>query len=481
MAVRRILTLITSGTIAVSAALASASPRSDPTVGRAVFTGATLPSPTSISLDPAAIGLPPTLKLQIYLALTSTLEQLAIDRKTLDLDSGALSSGAHVRDVGLGPGGTFAALWHPNERLTLGFQASMPPPEMQPDDRQPLRYQTLGTGQRSYDTTAGVSLLVTDGFYVGASLTHENTFLHLRYARDTALVAGHGAGGIDSDCGGARCGVENPAATELYDVTVRAPWFATSNLRVNVGTVVQVATDVWIALAYHTPPGFAIQTELDGTMAVTRAPRDGGTVLHGDSTVYVSYPASADGEVRARLPKDLDLHVGGRWEDLSRLQAYDVRGYASTFRANGIPEQMLRARGLHDAFALWAGVEQVEVDERNPFRFGARIGYETSSVNSDRLSAMTVAPSAVTLDLGAQTRIGDSVFQLSYGIAYSPTITVDHSAFDPRYQLECIEADNDYATRGCGAARNGYALPSADGDYRRIDHSIRLGFRHEFH
>jgi len=42
--------------IAGDRALAHASPRSDPTAGRAVFTGATLASPTSISLNPAALG-----------------------------------------------------------------------------------------------------------------------------------------------------------------------------------------------------------------------------------------------------------------------------------------------------------------------------------------------------------------------------------------------------------------------------------------
>src|SRR4051812_24518550 len=88
MAVRRILTLITCGSIAVSSA--SASPRSDPTTGRAVFTGATEPSPTSIGLNPAAIGLD-TIATKIYLAVTSTLTQLAIDRRVPDITTGALT------------------------------------------------------------------------------------------------------------------------------------------------------------------------------------------------------------------------------------------------------------------------------------------------------------------------------------------------------------------------------------------------------
>src|SRR4051812_43948016 len=54
MAPRRILTLALA---LAGAAPAAASPRSDPTAGRAVFTGATTHHATSIVLDPAALGL----------------------------------------------------------------------------------------------------------------------------------------------------------------------------------------------------------------------------------------------------------------------------------------------------------------------------------------------------------------------------------------------------------------------------------------
>lgn len=465
MAVRRILTLITCGSIAVSTS-ALASPRSDPTTGRSVFTGATVPSPTSITLSPAAIGLD-TLGTKLYLAVTSTLSQLAIDRRTIDLDSGALASGPRIRDVRLAPGGDLGVLWHPNESLTLGFGGRVPPPELQIEDRRSLGYSTLGGGQRTYNATFAVSLRVTSAFYFGASVSHENTFLRLRYLRDTALEAGERS-------------VESPDAAETYDVAVRTPFLATSNLKVNIGTVFRVAPDVWIGLAYHTPPGLDVQTTMNGDMDVTRAPRDGRTLVRGGSTVYVSYPASIDGEVRARLPEELDLHVGARWEDLSRMQAYDVRGYGSVFAFNGIPEQMLRARGLHDSFALWAGVEQVDVDERKPIRLGARVGFETSSVDDAKLSPLTVAPAMVTLDLGAQARLGAWVVQLGYGIGYSPTISVTDSDFDPRDRLACIDNGFDYTTPACRATRNGYALPTAAADYRRIDHSMRLGFRYEF-
>jgi hypothetical protein len=468
MAVRRILTLIICGSIAVSSS-ASASPRSDPTIGRGVFTGATVPSATSIGMSPAAIGLD-SQGIKLYFALTSMISQLAIDLTNHDA----------VSDVLLAPGGDFAVLWHPNERLTLGASLRLPPPELQIKDEAALRYHTLGDGQRTFLGTVAVSLRVTSSLFFGASVGHENTFLHLRFARDTALEAGHGPGGVDSDCGGRPCGIENPEAAELYDVNVRTPILAVSNLRVNIGTVFSVAPDVWVGLAYHTPPGLDVQSTLDGDMTVTRAPRDGGAIVRGGSQVYVSFPASVDAEVRARLPDELELHVGGRWEDLSRFQAYDVRGYGSVFAFNNIPEQLLRARGLHDSFAVWAGVEQVDVDERKPLRFGARLGFETSSVDDAKLSPLTIAPATATLDLGAQARVGGWIVQLGYGLAYAPTISVLDSAFDPQARLDCIDSGYDYATKACDSTRHGYGVPTAAGTYRRIDHALRLGFRYEF-
>ncbi len=470
MAARRILTLITCCTIAP----AIASPRSDPTSGRAVFTGAATPHATSVALNPAAIGLGPVS--EIYFALVSTLQQLRIDRKTIDPATGALAPEPSVTDTQLGPGGMLAFMWHPSERLTLGGEARLPPPELFPEDHDELRYHTLGNGQRNYVATVGVSLRITGKFYFGASVSHENTFLRLRYARDTALEAGRGPDGIDGDCGGSPCGIENPAATELYDVDVASPWLATSNLKVHLGTVFSPYPNVWVGLAYHTPPGFDIQTTLDGTMAITPAPRDGGDMIRGGASVLVSYPASVDGEVRARLPENLELHVGARWEDLSRMQAYDVRGYGSTFQNAGIPEWTLRPRGMSDAVSAWAGIEQL--DRGTLTRIGARIGFETSSVTDGQTSPISIGPPKVMLDLGGQLRLGGAwIVQLSYGLAVSPSVTSTPSDFDPRFRLDCLDT-LDYTTRACEATRNGYGINTAAGDYSRLDHAFRLGFRY---
>ena len=475
MAVRRILTL--ASVCAVGAA--SASPRTDPTMGRAVFTGATMPHATSIGLDPAAIGLGASD--EVYVAFAGVLDQLRIDLEKVDA-SGARSPGPRVRDVEPTPAAMLAFIYHlAGEAVTLGFEARTSPRESFPEGRDVLRYHTLGGGQRDWLASVGASIKVTNELFFGASLSHQNTFLRLRYARDTALENGTGPGGVTSDCGGAPCGLENPFATEQYDIDVRSPTLATSNLRVNVGGLVQIARDIWLGVGYHTPPGFSVQTELAGHVEVQRAERDcpGCEAIGGDSVVDIQFPASVDAELRARLPGQLDLHIGGRWEDLSRFKAYDVRLYGSTLPRNAIPEWTERPRGMRDAFAGWIGVEQVDTGRSRTY--GARIGFETSSVAAARTSPITIAPRSFTLDLGAQWRTTyHVVFQLSYGVQYFPTVNARDSAFDPLARIACIDSGYDYSTPACRSVRNGYAIPSAAGDYERIQHALRFGLRYEF-
>src|SRR5262249_46695070 len=158
----------------------------------------------------------------------------------------------------------------------------------------------------------------------------------------------------------------------------------------NLGIVYEVSRGVYIGLSYHMPPGLAVQNVLTGSMTVRQAPRDGGGTITGFSSVYISQPSSADLEVRARLPHNLDLHVGMRWEDLSRLQAYDVRGYGTAFPTSNIPEWTERPRGFHDAFATWAGVEQNDAHTDALLRLGARIGFESAAIPDSATNPLTI-------------------------------------------------------------------------------------------
>jgi hypothetical protein len=461
--------------ILACSALAHASPRTDPTTGRAVFTGSTVPHATSITLNPAALGL--GLFDEIYLAFTSVLDQFSIDTRRIDLATDAIVDGDHVNANELGPGGMVAAVWHAG-RFTLGFEAHTPPPEAFPGGIDAERFFTRGFRQRNIVATTGIAIRGSSRVYFGASLSHDNTLLHMRYARDRALDVGTGA-----DCLGMPCGLENPSAEEHYDVRVRSDTLAASNLRVNLGVLVKVYRDVWVGLGYHTPPGSDIQSALVGTMRVDRAAidvaRGGPHRVDGDSTVYIHFPASIDGEVRTRLPYDLELHVGGRWEDLSRMQNFDVRGYGDKFRALGIPEWTLRPRGMHDAFALWAGVEQIATGKQ-ALVFGGRIGIETAAVSDERTAPLNIAPASASLDSGVEWNIGNRWhLQLSYGIQVFRDVTVDDSDYDARFALDCAASGYDYALRSCAATRDGYAISTAAGNYRRVQHALRLGLRYD--
>ncbi|MEO8554498.1 MAG: hypothetical protein ABI678_31195, partial [Kofleriaceae bacterium] len=449
---------------------ALASPRSDPTSGRSVFTGATMQAATSIDLDPAAIG--QGTSGYFYAAAVAVFDQYGIRLDQVDPGTGAITQGEPLHDNELGAGGMLALVGHVGDRATLAIDLRSVPAETFIANRTALAYHTLGGGQRTYRVGLGASIRILNELYFGVSLASDASYLHLHYARDAALDAGHGAGGIDSDCGGGPCGVGNPAAQEHYDVNVNSSLFSTSNLVLTLGVLVEVSRDIWLGVSYHAPPGLQVQSELRGTMDVLRAPRDGGTLLHGAASVFVSQPASADAELRARLPAKLDLHVGARWEDLSRLQAYDVRGYGSTFFAAGIPEWQLRPRDLHDPFSLWAGVEQVEIErDKDRLLFGARLGIETSSLRDSQTSPLSIAPFSYTADVGAQLHVGSFKIQATYGIQYFPQVTVTDSAFDPRTRIDCIASDYDYASAACTAARNGYGIASADGTYERIEHA----------
>lgn len=462
---------------------ALASPRSDPTSGRSVFTGATVAAATSIDLDPAAIGTGVTD--YAYVAATAVLDQYGVRLDALNIANGAIAPGQTIHDDEASPGGMLAYVWHiPGDRITLAPELRSAPAETFIANRDAFAYHTLGGGQRTYRLGVGVSVRIIDQLYFGLSLNSDATHLHLHYARDSALENGRGPNGIDSDCGGAPCGVQNPLAQEHYDVNVATSLLSTRNLVLNLGVMIELSPDVWLGVSYHAPPGLEVQTELTGTMDVRQAPRDGGDLLHGASSVFISQPASADAELRARLPAKLDLHIGARWEDLSRSQAYDVRGFGSTFFAAHIPEWQLRVRGFHDPLALWAGVEQIELDQNQDWLlFGGRVGIETSSLRDQETTPLTISPFSYTLDVGAQIRLKrvlrKAVFQVAYGLQYFPAVTVTDSSFDPRTRIDCIASDYDYASAACTSVRNGYGIPTADGRYDRIEHALRLSLTYE--
>jgi hypothetical protein len=207
------------------------SPRSDPTAGRAVFTGAASSNPTSIDINPAALGL--GVVSEFYIAALGVLDRYSINRDALDIDTGALSAGPDATtNYTASPGGALAMVWHTgaDSRITLGFQVLKTSPGERFLENDAFRYHTMGGYHRTVSPlTVAASVRLTKRLFVGVSIAAQSSFLKLRYARDTALEAGRDPDrGIASDCNGEPCGVENPLADELYEIEADSGLFSTS-------------------------------------------------------------------------------------------------------------------------------------------------------------------------------------------------------------------------------------------------------------
>lgn len=459
----------------VIAAPAVASPVDDPTAGRAVFTGAASPHATSILLEPAALALGST-GVHFYAGGTLTLDQLSIDRRVIDA-GGGVTPGEHVSAVEIGPGATFG-LWTVTSSRNLavgGLIASPQPAAPFVSGQQALRYQSLGGVHRTTELlTLAAAYRVIRRVYVGGAVSLTRNRLRLQFARDTALEAGRDpARGIDSDCGGAPCGVENPNAAEQYLIDV-APvsLVAADNLTFRISALVEIYPEWWLGATWRLA---STGVALEGSARVTAAPRDGSGVRTGDAIVNFDLPTTIDAELRGRILPNYDLHVGAHWADLSKLEDYDVRLLG--FDAD-VPEWIERPRGYEDTLRGWAGIEQVDSGQR--FVWGARLGGATPSVPLERVSPTTMERWAVTGDVGVQIKLLPVLrLQASYGIEYQPTANVVDSDYDPTDRLSCIDSGFDYSTVECQHVRDGYAIPTAAGDYRRVEHSFRVGLRYD--
>lgn len=473
--------------LSLTAAPAAASPRSDPTSGRAVFTGAAVVHPTSLLVNPAILGVDATIGVYVvYLASTLVVDHQQVDRQLGD-EAGEVSPDGSLTSLRGSPGGEVSISWHPTERISVGVGLRSAPAETF-FDRRDAGYHNAGE-QRDLMATFAGALRVSSIFYVGAALSLSRANLKLRFKRDTALEGG--SAGLASDCGGAPCGIGNALATETYavDVAPSSP-FTNQNLALTLGIALKLGSDTYLGVTYHTPPGFSVQTSLLGSVEVDLAPRDvpmddptddvDPGKVKGQASVDVSYPASVEAGLRTPLFREYALVAGLRWEDTSRLSGYDVRPHGRQITAAGVPEWIRRARGLSDTVAGWVGVEQYDGGES--WRVGGRLGFELASLEDSRVSTSGNSTRSVTVDLGAQWRLRSAPWslQLSYGLAYFLPVSVDDSAFSAHHTVDCVDSGYDYASEACTAVRAGYGIQTGDGDYQRFQHALRLGARYEF-
>ncbi len=458
--------------------LAHASPMDDPSLGGAVFTGPTHGHATSFFVNPAALGLTGR-GWHLHLGGNARLDSISIDRKQVTLD-GQLRPGETLSNHTLSPGGIIA--WYSSfrdDKARLGVSLFTPTVQRFPSNEEGLQYHSRG-GQivQSMLTLAGSHrwgrILIGIGFSLGYSS------LRLKFARDSALSGGSDSvTGINSDCNGAPCGYENPAARELYDIRVGnqasfGDLFSLKNISASIGLAYQVAPRSWIAFGYVALPGAFDPLTLSGSAAITRSPRDGGATEATAAEVGFSMAQMAFLGYRQPAFGSYDFVTDLRWQDWSRHNNFDIRLFGGD-RSPEIPEWMPRRRNMRDVWRLSAGLE---TGDQEAYRYGARLRVETASVDDLSISPTLVGGTQFTLATGTELKFTDHwVFSLGYELSLFPTIDASGSDFDPRQQVACVDSSFDFDQ--CQAARNGSALSTAAGTYSHIQNSVVMSFRYD--
>ncbi len=455
---------------------ALASPLEDSTLGGAVFTGPVHPHATSIYLNPAALGLT-TQGWHVYLGGSLRLDQFRIQRQRITDPREGPEPGPQVAALTAVPGGTIATYWKVGRRATIAVAMGLPMNEEFIADESDLGYHTLGGHHRQLALSLASAFQVNRRLYFGTGLSLTTTEMKLRFLRDTALE--QGLAGTDAICGAQPCGIENPEAAEIFDVSVGSSsitgLWRNQKLALYAGVVYQVAQDWWLGLGYQSPAGLQGPLTLTGTADVTLAPRDtsGTDEYTAEAEMAYKLPQTFSLGVRGPIFSGYELIGGLRWQNWSRQQQLDIRMFGEEVMDN-TPEWYPRYRGMRDVLLAEAGIEGIE---GGPFRIGGRVRVERGATADQAISPLQVAGFNLSLVAGAEVRIVDGLtVTASYGFTWYPRVRVSDSLFDPLEQVDCVESN--YDIDACAATAEGRALPSAEGSYLRLGHAARLSIRY---
>jgi hypothetical protein len=480
---------------------AAASPLEDSTLGGAVFTGPVHAHATSIYLNPAALGLA-SRGAHVYFDGSLRLDTYDIDRRVLSnpLDAGsALMDGPRVQASTLAPGGTLA--WYSvGENVAVGAALSWVVLDSFIDEEPALGYHTLGGSHRQYvsrglsvfgryDLPFDVPLPMPSlagaykwrKFYFGVGVSLRSTSFALSFLRDTALERGQP--GLDAACSQDpadtnKCGIENPAAAERYDITVSTgQLFTTRNLVLNGGIMWQVVPAWWLGVYYQSPPGFLSSLRLQGEARITPAPYQNRAPFEAEAELIYRLPQTISAGIRGPVFPGYDMFAAVRWQNLSRQRLLDFRLIDPTIGGGGAPEWITRYRGFDDTMSVSAGIEQ---REGGWLRLGGRLMMESETTSERVVSPLQVDGFQITGAVGAELRLLDRlVLYGSYGLTYFPTVKAGaDSLFDPGDQIECV--DSDYELDACTPSAEGRAQPTAAGTYERMRHGFRAALRYDF-
>jgi len=453
--------------VGVTAAVSA--PADNPATDGQVFAGVTGADPANVATNAATlIRLPPGVRL--FALGTVALDQFSVQRRLVSATGGALSTGPRVDDANVGVGFNLGIVYTFPRGAFSGTVALRPPDETIVDEA--TGYHSLGSRSRRIDwfTLAG-GFKPTSWLYLGLSATVVERHQRIAFARDSALDAGRDpARGIGSDCAGLPCGLENPAARELWTVDVASADIF-ENLTYSVGALARLPAGVWVGAA-AVRPWQAGTFAMTGDAEIVAAPRDGGATLRGEAVVVQRLPEVWRLGARGPVTPEWELVGELRWRRLWRTDPIDVRVFGGTITGTDLPEWQLRPNGVHDAYAADLGLEQIDFGQR--WRFGGKLGVDTGATAANRLSARAPWGPQLSAALGAQVRLDRWILQVGYRVDAQLPTSSDPSAFDPLAAIACIESDYDYDLPACATLRAGYGTSTGAGTYGRFSHTARV-------
>lgn len=467
---------IGAATLAVlSSDIVRSSPVDDPTLGSAVFTGPAHAHPTSILVNPAALGIGGFQK-YVYLGGSARIDTYEIDRLRIVDENGTTEAAPTIDDFTVAPGGLAVLHLKTGRSATLGIALSLPMYERFLPEQEDVGFHILGGDHWQWALTLATSVKLNRRLYFGASLSRVSTRLAMSFFRDTALE--NGTSGVLGQCGDTVCGIENPLARQRWDVDVDSEGIlGAQTVSIRAGFVYRLFRDWWFGLSYHSPPGLQAPLTLKGTVQITQAAIDDVTtpVSTGRAEIIYRLPPTIVVGMRGALYKRLHLILNARWQNLSRQKTLDLRVFGRDLPA-GTPEWYPRHRGLRDSFLLEGGVEGPLLGWLDG---GVRMRIERGATTSESISPMQIDGFNLGVVLGAQARIFRRfILGFSYMGSYYPTTNATDSDYNPLDRLMCIE--NDFDIDACTSAAEGRAIASAAGTYSHLVHALRLSLRYSW-
>ncbi len=459
---------------------AFASPVERASLGDEVFAGPTHPHATSIYTSPAALGLGLSGH-ELYAGGMAFADRLSIDRfDDRGGDAGEAQGIAQARGHALSGGGTLAYAYT-GPRISGGLALHTPQATSFLSGEDPLSYHSFGGFHYQAMISGAGAIRITDDILFGAGLSLAYSWFSLDYDRDTALAGGRDTErGVDGECDGERCGLENPAAAQRHELSLRTGGvgdvFDTRNVALTVSALYQLAEGWWLGASFVQPPGGFGPVTLAGDARVEPAPRDDDAeTASGAAELRYHLPQTTRLGLRGPILPDYELVVGLQWHHASSHDRLDFRYVGESFERAGAPAWQPRYRGLRDAIRVSAGVEG---DVGRATRVGGRARLDSGTTGDRALSPIQVDGPNASLATGIEFRLNDQILIMAnYELGWHPARTSDPSAFDPSAKLDCV--DGGYDLGACSAARDGRALPSAAGRYRRLRHAAQLALRYE--